>query len=312
MKTDKQVRPEKLSFQDFMAAFRAQYEYGMPKLQKDFSFTEQMIHKHNRDLHGIIVRQAGKSIAPVFYYEDLYSSYCNGTSLEQCIKEVVKFVTGKTMPDDNFREQLISWDYICEKLILKLINQKRNSSLLSESPYMSFGDMALVVQIYLDDESLGKGAITVDQDLIRMWNISKNTVFSRAMENMKKYAITAIDLLDYAGDGKKIDPETPKIYVYSYDAPFPGAAAIIRNDKLHEFAESKEMDFYLLPVSMHEALLIEYKKDISKEFLFGMLNSINTDKGLSDSMISDEVYLLRRNQDNLMNISDGKEIVLFE
>ena len=39
MKTEKQVRPEKLSFPDFMAAFRAQYEYGIPKLRKDFSFT---------------------------------------------------------------------------------------------------------------------------------------------------------------------------------------------------------------------------------------------------------------------------------
>ena len=312
MKTEKQVRPEKLSFPDFMAAFRAQYEYGIPKLRKDFSFTEQMVHKHNRDLHGIIVRQTGKSIAPVFYYEDLYTSYCNGTSLEQCMKDVVKFVTGRSMPDDNFREQLISWDGICDKLIVKLINQKRNSAMLTESPYMMFGDMALVVQIYLDDESLGKGAITVDQDLIRMWKMTKKTVFSRAMENMKKYKITAIDLLNYAGDGKTIDPETPRIYVYSYDAPFPGASAIIRNDKLHEFAESKETDFYILPVSMHEALLIEYKEDLSKEFLFGMLHSINTDKGLSDSMISDEVYLLRRNQENLINISDGKEIVLFE
>ena len=312
MKTEKQVRPEKLSFTDFMAAFRAQYEYGNPKLQKDFSFTEQMIHKHNRDLHGIIVRQAGKSIAPVFYYEDLYSSYCNGTSLEQCMRDVVKFVTGRSMPDDNFREQLISWEFICDKLIVKLINQKRNSSLLSESPYMTFGDMALIAQIYLDDESLGKGAITVDQDLIRLWNKSKKAVFSRAMENMNKYTIMAIDLLDYAGDGKTIDPETPKIYVYSYDAPFPGASAIIRNDKLHEFANNKEKDFYLLPVSMHEVLLIEYKEDISKEFLYGMLYSINTDKGLSDSMISDEVYLLRRNQDNLINISEGKEIILFE
>ena len=59
MKTEKQVRPEILSFPDFMAAFRAQYEYGIPKLRKDFSFTEQMVHKHNRDLHGIIVRQTG-------------------------------------------------------------------------------------------------------------------------------------------------------------------------------------------------------------------------------------------------------------
>lgn len=66
MRTENKTRPELLSFTDFMSAFRAQYEYGPMKLKKKFSVSEQMIHKNNKDLHGLIVRVPGNKIAPVF------------------------------------------------------------------------------------------------------------------------------------------------------------------------------------------------------------------------------------------------------
>ena len=46
MKTDKKIAPEKLSFQDFMDAFRAQYRYGVPGLKR-INICEQVIHKNN-------------------------------------------------------------------------------------------------------------------------------------------------------------------------------------------------------------------------------------------------------------------------
>ena len=64
MRTDNITMPEKLTFTDFMKAFRAQYMYGTPDL-KNFLITEQQIHKNNKNLHGIIIRSPGKRIAPV-------------------------------------------------------------------------------------------------------------------------------------------------------------------------------------------------------------------------------------------------------
>ncbi|MCR5273824.1 MAG: hypothetical protein K6E26_00530 [Clostridiales bacterium] len=77
MRTDSKTLPEKLVFKDFIKAFRAQYMYGMPDL-KNYMITEQVIHKNNRDLHGIIIRSPGKRIAPVFYYEDFIKSTSMG------------------------------------------------------------------------------------------------------------------------------------------------------------------------------------------------------------------------------------------
>lgn len=310
MSRKKSAMPEKLSFDDFMSAVRAQYQYGLPKLKNRFSFSEQIVHKNNRNLHGIIVREHGKNIAPVFYYEDLYDSYCKGATVEACLEQIVSFVTGNKIPGDSFRQRLTTWEVVKDLLILKLVNIKRNHSMLDHTPYMHFGDMGLIIQVYMDDNILGKGAITVDRDLVELWKKDEKEVFQQAMDNMKKYRVQTLDLLNCAADPKKVDPETPRIYVYSYDSPFPGASAIVRFDKLMEFARKKEMDFYLLPVSIHEVLLIEYRDDISHDFLYGMLKSINSDQGLAENMMSEDVYLLNRSNTNLINIADGKEIVL--
>lgn len=311
MNKKNKTMPEKLSFQDFMSAFRAHYEYGMPKLKNRFTFAEQMVHKNNRNLHGIIVREHGKSIAPVFYYEDLYASYCEGVTLEDCVEEVIGFVMSNKIPGDSFRQRLTNWEMVKSMLILKLINRKRNFEMLDHTPHMIFGDMALIMQIYMDDDVLGKGAITVDEELIGLWDQKSEIVFDQAMDNMKRYRIQTLDLLDFSDDRNKVDPDTPKIFVYSYDTPFPGSSALIRIDQMIEFANKKEMDFYVLPVSIHEVLLVEWKEDISHEFLYGMLKSINTDQGLADNMMSEDVFLLQRKENMLVNISDGKEIVLF-
>ena len=60
-----------------LEAFRAQYKYGASQPLKKYSITEQIIHKNNRNLHGIIVRAPGNRIAPVFYYSRHQSSADN-------------------------------------------------------------------------------------------------------------------------------------------------------------------------------------------------------------------------------------------
>ena len=77
MVTERKTAPGRLSFNEFMEAFRAQYKYGASQPLKKYSITEQIIHKNNRNLHGIIVRAPGNRIAPVFYYSRHQSSADN-------------------------------------------------------------------------------------------------------------------------------------------------------------------------------------------------------------------------------------------
>ena len=310
MKTNNKITPEKLSFNEFVEAFRAQCKYGYPQFNSIYKISEQIVRKNNRKLHGMIIRVRESRIAPVFYYEDFYKSYKNGMTIDECICQILQFLDGKRMPGDEFGENLTVWEKNKDYLVLKMINYKKNREMLRNKPYCRFGDMAVIVQIYLDDPKLGKGAITVDEDLLALWDVSSEALFENANANMLKYQVKMIDLLDYASEKKEVDPDTPRIYVVSYDAPFNGASAMLRMDTLLSFAQKKSKDFFVMPVSVYEFLLIEYRNDISNEFLFDMLNSINSERGMTENMLSEEVFVLNRENHCLHNLSDGKELKL--
>lgn len=300
---------DKLEFPDFMKAFRAQYEYGMTEL-RDFEIQEQVVHKNNKNLHGIIIRRQGYLVAPVFYYEDFYEAYKKGTTIEQCIYKMIDFVSERVFPNESLSRIFTSWEGMKELLFVKLINFKKNKEQLMRIPHKAFGDMAVVVQIYLDDPIIGKGAVMVDDALIDTWGIETKTLFDTAFENMKRYHIRTVNLLDYDKEDHECDKEVPEIYVVSYDAPFPGAAAMLQTQYLKEFATTRESDFYILPVSVHEILMIQKKEGIIPDMLINMLQGINTDAHLSDCMLSEEVFYLDRAAESVVYLLGEKELVL--
>ena len=162
----------------------------------------------------------------------------------------------------------------------------------------------------MDDPTIGNGCVTVDNALIKMWAVKKEVLFDQAFDNMEGFRIKAINLLDLQFDEEPKNREEPNIYVVSYDAPFPGAAVLLRTDYLNNFAGTKDMDFFVLPVSVHEILLIEKKPNIGQEHLFAMLSAINSDTALSENMLSERIFSLDRGENRLHYITDGQELEL--
>ena len=68
------------------------------------------------------------------------------------------------------------------------------------------------------------------------------------------------------------------------------------------------MDFFVLPVSVHEILLIEKRPQIGQEHLFSMMQAINSDTALSENMLSERIFTIDRNEKTLRYITDGKEV----
>ncbi|MCR5058500.1 MAG: DUF5688 family protein [Clostridiales bacterium] len=310
MVTERKTAPGRLSFNEFMEAFRAQYKYGASQSLKKYSITEQIIHKNNRNLHGIIVRAPGNRIAPVFYYEDFYEAYRTGTSIDECIGKMVRFVSKNKFPDNALSDMFTNWEKVKDMLIIKLMNYNKNKKDILQRPYMIIGDMVAIVQIFVDDPTIGNGCVSVDNALLEMWSVGREELFKNAFENMNRFRIKAINLQDLRFDEEEEKTDEPNIFVVSYDAPFPGAAVLLRAEYLGDFAKAKDMDFFVLPVSVHEILLIEKRPQIGQEHLFSMMQAINSDTALSENMLSERIFTIDRNEKTLRYITDGKEVEL--
>ncbi len=311
MKTEKDTKQGMMSFDEFMAAFRCKADERLQVFDDQYDIDDEVVMKNSTELHGLIVRSKGKNIAPVFYYEDFYGSYLNGESVDECVMKMTDYLAGHDLPGDDFARKITSWEEAKECLTVKLINANRNRKLLTNVPCKLFGDMAVIVQILISSQDFGSGTVTVDADLIKMWNVEEEELFNRAFDNMRAYDLNFEDLSKYASPDKKIPDDCPRIYVLRYQADIFGASAMLYTDKLQEFAEKMNSDFYIMPVSIHEALMIEYKDDIRNDYLFGMLNSINQEHPIQDDILSYEVFRLKRGEDDLTYITDGRKLCIF-
>ena len=310
MGNNKSVKKNMMSFQEFMVEFKLSFQDEYADLCEIYEYHEEMIRKNGHDLHGIILRKKDNKIAPVFYYEEFYKSYRNGVSISESIRKMADFLYFQELPDEDMAKSLADWNCTKKKLIVKLINYENNRSFLRTVPFKRIGDMAVVSQVHLESEVYGNGAITVDEDLMDLWGISREELFDTALDNMLDYPVKMINLYEETSIDKEKYAEAPRIYVSIFEKPINGAASILRTDELKVFANKVGYDLFVMPVSIHEALLVEYRDDLREEFLAEMLYSINHDHESIDDVLSQNIYLLKRDHEYLIDITNNKDVCI--
>ena len=97
------------------------------------------------------------------------------------------------------------------------------------------------------------------------------------------------------------EQRAPKMYILTNSTGINGATSLIYKDAIRNFANSKQCDFYILPSSIHEVILVPYEECISREELKEMVNEVNCTQVPPEEILSDRVYIYRR-ETNMIEI----------
>lgn len=84
------------------------------------------------------------------------------------------------------------------------------------------------------------------------------------------------------------------MYIMTNSNGINGASAILYQDVLKDFAVEKESDFYILPSSIHEIILIPYQEKLNPDTLSDMVQDVNQSQVPVEEILSGKVYLYRR------------------
>jgi hypothetical protein len=89
------------------------------------------------------------------------------------------------------------------------------------------------------------------------------------------------------------------MYILSNFKGINGASCLLYENVLSEFAQLIQSDFYILPSSIHEIILVPYDKAILKEALAEMVEEVNRTQVSGDEVLSDRVYFYSRKNNSL-------------
>lgn len=273
------------------------------------------------ELDGLIILKNGEKITPNIYLNNYYENYMNGEGFEDIVEELIK-IYEETMENGEREALCIEYELDTMKpyIVFRIVNYQKNSKLLKEIPHIHYLDLAITFHCLVKDTKEGLGTIRITNEHIEQWNITLEELTEIARINtpnllpvsIRSMNEVIIDILnkdlrfqdiENMTDGKNqiedilnhMNQEAPHdMYVLTNIKGINGASCLLYPEVIKELAYRIRTDFYILPSSIHEIILVKDNGQIDINVLHEMVLDVNYTHVAEDEVLSDHVYFYSR------------------
>ncbi len=273
----------------------------------EFTIAERNVVKNNGVmLCGVSITAPDEVVSPAIYLESLYDEYENGKmNIQEVENEILRIYVSEKDCRNADMGYISDFDRVKDKLIFRLINADLNEELLKSTPHRRFLDLAVIYTIYIEDFLSSPGTITVKQDLMEEWGVDESTLYEYALVNsprIKQPVMQEIsDIIRDMMGNEDIDEDLAdtgliKMYVLTNSDKFYGDTPILYPGFLKNLRETTGSDFFLLPSSVHEFIVIPDTGNIDPKELKELVMSVNRSSVTEEEFLSDNVYVYRNEE----------------
>ena len=259
-----------------------------------------VIKNNGCEMDGLVIMEKGKDIAPTIYLDSFYELYTNGENIKNIIRQI-EVIYEQNKNNVTFDVNILKhFDTIKDKIVYKVVNYRSNEKLLEQVPHKRILDLAVVFYCLLDNEYGRSATALIYNNNLKNWNVTIDDVYKAALKNTPDLLHSKISsmaaLFEKCGvnvDGEEVDLKDyvpSDMYVLTNESKLNGAACILYENVLYDFAQKLGADLYILPSSVHEVILLPKLSMFEKDELVNMVNEVNTEGVAADEVLSDHVY----------------------
>ena len=276
-------------------------------LGEDYTISMKSVRKNNNiTMEGLLIRYLDSSVAPTIYLNPYYEQYSEGRTISHIAEEVAEIYRNnrdpwKEAPSFEFSE-------IRDKILFRVINRGLNEEELMHMPHVEIGDFAVGFQWVVDTDDRRLGSVRVTDEQAESWGVTTDELTKLAVENSARDVPPVLKSIeevlheivrDNGGSfcglteselkESSSEQEFP-MYVLTNSRSHMGASALLALPFLDEFRERIGEDFWILPSSIHEVILVPVSKVEDRAKLCAMVREINETQVPPQEVLSDEVY----------------------
>lgn len=306
--------------EQYCAFCEAVRETVMQRMGNEFEVSVHAVIKYNNiKMDSLIIRKRNAVVMPSIYLNSFYDEFCNGRELEDIIKEILQLY--EEHHNDCREEISFAYQDIKNKFFFRIISKTKNQELLETIPHIDIGTFAIVFHCMMFHDEERMGTVRVTWEHCDMWGLSLDALAELAATSNTHLippTLRSIEdvIEDILWDGlrrhaeesdnpvtrdqvdellrlllHKRDHESVPMYVLSNKYGNYGASSLMAIPFLDRFKETLGEDFYILPSSIHEAILVPVSKSPSRKRLQDMVVEINETQVPEEEYLSDDVYL---------------------
>lgn len=265
----------------------------VPEKYRSYSVELMRVNKINESLDAFCLVDKSRDVgsSPVVYFKDMYSYYRSCMNMDSTLKWAGGIITEGL---DMVGKGSVSLNDIRDNTVLVLINAEKNRELLKTVPHVRFLDLAFIFRwIVSINEHSFTGAII--NSSLNNFDLTTEELFELAKKNTRRLLPPAVRTLNSAltSAGAPEDMfngcELP-VLVLSNRYGVEGAAAIVFEDVLGEIRKFFGDDFYIMPTSVNEVMLVPASLGRAEVFR-DMVQEINRKIVAERDRLSDSLYL---------------------
>lgn len=245
---------------------------------------------------GLTIIDKRINVSPTIYLEEYYKQFENGFEIDDIVENLLDVYHEVKFEHTWNVHAVKDYETMRSKIVYKLIHAKKNENLLKNMPYIEYLDFAIVFYILFEVDDSGTATIPITHELLELWNVTLDDVQQSAFCNapvllpacFKPMQIVIDELMGTnCSEQESIED---LMYVLTNSLRSFGAACILYDGMLEKIHEKIDENYYLLPSSIHEMIIVPESNSPSREHLNEMIAEVNQTQVDEEEFLSDCVY----------------------
>lgn len=301
-----------MRYQEFVCAMEKEMNQ---KLQGGVKAKQYTAVKNNGKVkRGLLMETPGVNVSPTIYLEEFYQRSQEGESMDELVQDILDFYGVVKCEKSWNTDRIEHYDAIQDKIVFKLIHTEKNRALLREVPHIELLDLSIVFYALLDINSQGTATMMVNNEHLKCWDVTKEDLLTLARRNVIRLLPAELFTMRQAVDevlrlapGEKknllkvpLNDEDDFMYVLSNPLRSFGAACIAYPEVLDMAGRVLGEDYYVLPSSVHEVVLVPASRGMAPDEMNAMVVEINETQVAEEEILSNHAYLYKRDAKKLI------------
>lgn len=305
-----------MTYEYFLEQAKGDIEKGLKEYGLECETAIVSVEKlQMQSYRGIQVRTKGEKIGTSLNLIPYWEQTEEGTSyhlvLDEIVQEILRLL--EEVPSIDIKIPY-TYEEIRNRLMFQIVSTEDNKGILSTLPHVELEDMSVVFRVDFGAYPDGNTTMLVTNEMMDLYGITTDRLY----QNTKKIAplthpaiVKRLDVMMNELSGgmfpEEEDEDCP-MYVVSTECRSYGAAAILYPGILEQISEELETDFFLLPSSLHEMILVKDEGAFGAEGLAQMVRDINASEINREDKLTDSVYYYKRKEQEF-RLAKGKNLL---
>ena len=278
-----------MNFNEFVNEVKDNIKLFLPKDYENAEVSTMECHKLNRAYTGLMVRKEGEMLTPTINLNQLYEAYKAqpGVTMETVCRKIADMVSVAPIQVDL--KSILNYEDVKDKLFIRVSSAEANKEVLENAPYQLREDLAITYHVAVGKDQDGLSSMFIKNDLLEQYGITAEQLHEDAMKKKNILMLTP-DEREMLQETLQESSEMPTFFVVTNTDRIDGAGVIFYPEFMDNMGELLGNDFFILPSSIHQMLILPDDGQVDAEMLRDMVKEVNATQVAPAERLTNDVY----------------------